>query len=868
LQSSQATDNWGKGHGFARHNAVILEDFDLDHIELTGTTISMEFGQGGRIQQLWVAESITPEGSQEFQFVCPPIDMGEEVTEDYFPGTILLGARTSPDDPWIVTRNATATRTGPDEGSPSSVSFVYEFPFLEDISAEGRFYEISGPMPQIAWDLTLANRTRRSIEIGELAFPLALNNVYEGFPRTDEGTRELFHDRIYVHKFIGGASSFVFGQRMNGRPPGLAIFPGEDTTWEFFNHAASSLTSPYRWEGVPIVYALSRAAIEREGWQEWTSGHTSLVLEPGDSRTYRMRFASTERFQPDPILSTLALAGRPVIGLYPAAVLPVEVPLTVEVAGATPTQFTTDVSTELETDSDDEGGSCTIRAERSGPVTLRFEDTSGRKSYTQLLFTESIAHLIKARAKWILQHQVVRDEGPMCHAIVAGNIVDIQPVLDQESFLVPFGIESGLSDALFLAEKNTRYPVAEEIKALENYLEHFLEQRVMNPGDCSIGALLPNPHAVAVDTGRVQNYAVTYCLYDSMARVADGYGTSFKTAQQYRDRREKIWRALVRNCALEEHNGIPLLSYITAESTDDLRASRRNDIGRRRYPFNSDSLWSTAGFEEAFWTARARADSVGVERYLRYAFAARSVSPCWWWYGSDKRWTEAPHSPGHVAMEDKGEMCFGPTTTANSLLYLSTLDRDSERISQSRLRMAFGGLMGIWSLIRHDGAASFGFCPDSASKQAGMSWTTGDVGIGLYHYLRGAASIVLATRTEGLQTFGCHFESMEEGADERFVLRPWDGLGKRILVRHLGLEAVAQNCVIHELAFDAAKRNARLELENPSDKPTNGIVEVRGMWGEHFDVDANQYESVDGMLTINCVIKPKSKKSVQIRVVS
>jgi hypothetical protein len=847
-----------------------LEDFDLDHIELTGTTISMEFGQGGRIQQLWVAESITPEGSQEFQFVCPPIDMGEEVTEDYFPGTILLGARTSPDDPWIVTRNATATRTGPDEISPAAVSFVYEFPFLEDIAAEGRFYEISGPMPQIAWDLTLANRTRRTIEIGELAFPLALNNVYEGFPRTDEGTRELFHDRIYVHKFIGGAASYVFAQRMNGRPPGLAIFPGEDTRWEFFNHAASSLSTPYRWEGVPIVYVLSRAAIEREGWQEWSSGHTSLVLEPGDSRTYRMRFASTERFQPDPILSTLALAGRPVIGLYPAAVLPKDVPVTVEIAGTTPTQFNTDVAAEMDSDADNEGGSCTIKAEHAGPLTLSFEDTSGRVSYTQLLFTEPFAQLMQNRAKWILEHQVIREPGPMCHAIFAGNILEGGAVLDQETFLIPFGIESGLADALFLAEKNTIYPVAKEIAALENYLQQFLEQRVMNPGDGSIGALLPNPHAVAVDTGRAGNYAIAYCLYDSMARVAEGYGTSFKSAQQYRDRREKIWRAMVRNCAMEEHNGIPLLSYITATPSTadpDLRAARRNDIGRRRYPFNSDSLWSTSGFEEAFWTARSRADSVGVERYLRYAFAARSLSPCWWWYGSDKRWTEAPLSPGHVAMEDKGEMCFGPTTTANSLLYLSTLDRDSERISQSRLRMAFGGLTGVWSLVRADGAASMGFCPDAASKQMGMSWTTGDIGIGLYHYLRGASSIVLATRSEGLQTFGCHFESLEEGADERFILTPWDGLGKRILVRHLGLEVTAQNCVIQQLSFDAAKRFATLAVENPSDKTSNASVEIRGLWGEKFELDRKHYDSVDGMLTISTVLKAHAKKSLHIKVI-
>jgi hypothetical protein len=140
-----------------------MDEFEFEHGELTGSLISMEFGQGGRIQQLWVAESATPEGTQEFQFVSPALDMGEEVTEDYFPGTILLGARMAPEDPWIVGKNATATRSDNSEIGPTQVTFEYQFAFLDEISATGKFYEIPGPIPQIAWDLEIRNRARKSI---------------------------------------------------------------------------------------------------------------------------------------------------------------------------------------------------------------------------------------------------------------------------------------------------------------------------------------------------------------------------------------------------------------------------------------------------------------------------------------------------------------------------------------------------------------------------------------------------------------------------------------------------------------------------------------------------------------------------------
>src|ERR1019366_830220 len=120
-----------------------MDDFSIDRQELTGALISMEFGQGGRIQQLWASDPSAPDESEEFQFVAPPLLMGEETTEDYFPGTILLGARTHPEAPWIVSRNARAEPIS-DEEDGSVVAFEYEFSFLEEIHATGKFYEIPG----------------------------------------------------------------------------------------------------------------------------------------------------------------------------------------------------------------------------------------------------------------------------------------------------------------------------------------------------------------------------------------------------------------------------------------------------------------------------------------------------------------------------------------------------------------------------------------------------------------------------------------------------------------------------------------------------------------------------------------------------
>src|SRR5215471_2458172 len=110
-----------------------MDEFPFDRPELTGSLISMEFGSGGRIQQIWAADPNKPEDSDEFQFVLPPLAFGEEFSEDYWPGTIMIGARTSPDDPWILSRNTDASTI--DDEDPLVVEFKYEFALLPEISA-------------------------------------------------------------------------------------------------------------------------------------------------------------------------------------------------------------------------------------------------------------------------------------------------------------------------------------------------------------------------------------------------------------------------------------------------------------------------------------------------------------------------------------------------------------------------------------------------------------------------------------------------------------------------------------------------------------------------------------------------------------
>lgn len=861
-----------------------MDPFGDDHTELTGSLITLEFGPGGRITQMWATDPALPEEGEEFQFILPPLAFGEESAEDLFPGTILIGARTDPQAPWILSRNGHAQIVDaldddrPDDGG---VTFEYDFPLLPEIQATGRFYEVPGEVPQIVWDLTIRNRGRIALEIGELGFPLALNTFYDGFGWSDEQLSRLWTSRLYVHKFIGGAASWLFAQRMTSEPPGLLIFPGDDTGWEFFAHVASSLNTPHQWEGIPVVYVYSRAAVEREGWRSWSNEHTSLILEPGDQRTFQMRFVPTDRDKQDGVNQALAACGRPAIKLLPGAVAPVDVGIAVEVQGATPTRFFVSRDATIETDSDEDGGFCFVQPREQGPLRLSFEDTQGRLSHVHLMFTEPLETLIRKRARFIVDHQVVSHPGhSLDAAIVLTNCATMETVTDPSEYLGASGIECSLADALYLAEKNTLYPERREIGVLDDYIDKFLLQAVQNPGDLSVGSVLADGTGVGQYAGRPLTYPDVFSLYHAMFRIARSYGATRRTAADYlvlatgtvESMFRYGWRHYVLTVGILGYARVyDLLRDLDREGLTDMASRIRGQVEakartmvKQRYPYAGESVMDTSGFEEVFHAALFLNDDEHLERTMRCAYAARSLAPSWWWYGSDKRSWDGADSTPMKALADRGEACLAHTTIPNSAMFFAQLDRDYLAIPEAYMRLAFGGMLGPWALVRSDGAASMCFCPDLSSKHFGYNAYTGASGLGYTHYLQSTGSYVLPNRSQGLFTFGCHFDQ----DDRRYRVRPWDGVGRRVVLRQIGARVAVEFGRIEEVDLDLRKRWVEVSVVNPADQRLTTSLILEGLWGRRVKCGATVAEAVDGEFHLPIELPANSSVRFRVEVVS
>jgi hypothetical protein len=269
---------------------------------------------------------------------------------------------------------------------------------------------------------------------------------------------------------------------------------------------------------------------------------------------------------------------------------------------------------------------------------------------------------------------------------------------------------------------------------------------------------------------------------------------------------------------------------------------KAHEIVKQRYPYAGESVLDASGFEEVYHAAKFLTADDHMERTMLCVYATRSLAPSWWWYGSDKRSWDGADSTPRAALKDRGEVCLAHTTIPNSLIFFASLDRDYLVLPEAHMRAAFGGMMGPWALVHPDGSASMCYCPDLYSKHYGFNDYTGTSGMGYYHYLCEASSYVLPVRNIEIHTFGCQFEQHSD----HYSVRPWDGVGRRIILRQIGAEFELSFGKMESLTLDIRKRWFKVAIQNPADKQILAQLKVRGMWGTALKVEDQQIQSREG----------------------
>jgi Family of unknown function (DUF5695) len=182
----------------------------------------------------------------------------------------------------------------------------------------------------LSWGLSFENTTDRTLEFGELAFPLRANDdyaaPYEGATTTLANMsgrlaamqKTIHEQKVLCHSFVAGHSSYALLQRPRGNAPFLLFHCLEDTSFECIY---KTRVQGDDWIGTDLFAVHSNAAKDLRywHWNQWVNGHSSLVLEPGEQKSYRMRFVFLDHYSE--IARELTAAGNLGVRVVPSMVV-------------------------------------------------------------------------------------------------------------------------------------------------------------------------------------------------------------------------------------------------------------------------------------------------------------------------------------------------------------------------------------------------------------------------------------------------------------------------------------------------------------------------------------------------------------------
>jgi hypothetical protein len=727
---------------------------------------------------------------------------------------------------------------------------------------------LASPENALIWHITITNITERTLEIGELAFPLRVNDdygaPYHGMTATQaivQGKmppiqKEIYEQKVFAHPFIAGHSSYVLVQRPNGDIPFLLFHCTGDASLECHYKVEGHFRGA--WIGTDLLAIHSWATHDRRGWawNPWINGHSSLVLEPGEKKTFQFRFVFIKDY--DAIRVELFSAGNLGIRILPSMVVPEETDVYLDV------RCQRDLD-QIEIHSD---GVSVKQRKRTGDHTLLTFSFKGRGQKTvKLLYaggrwtnlhfycTEDFEQLVKARARFIAERQYYENPADPFHRNHMFLPFDYRrgTAFDENDDVWEVGgtDDPGFGEPLFLAEKNVNFPNPDEIAKLETYISDCLFKYIQNPETYEVRASLywkkryPSSPWGSWDekrsetTWRNYNYAFVANIYHAMYRVGRAYPLLKQRAA--RDYLNLSYRTALKwfNQGPYRHMGLITGSNI-ANILDDLKREGlqrehetllnlvkecKEEFVRNPYPYASEIEIDETGQHQVYFLTKYFAASGDEEsrvknrKVLMVLKAMRGGDqPVWFYYGSD-----------FFAHPDlRGELTCWHSGALNGMALLDGFEATGDR---QMLVKGYAGLVTVMHNVLADGMgyAWFILKPGVFSCEPPKTFESGP---GLWGFVRSAKSYVIHDDLFGPVGFGCRVES----SPGMVKVYPRDGVRKRL---RLVEEKIDIETATGEIKLVTFKRDdGSLEIQTGD---STGIVKtvnltVRGLAKGEYNV--------------------------------
>ena len=723
--------------------------------------------------------------------------------------------------------------------------------------------------------MDIVNTTGRLLEIGELGFPMALNDNYSGVrtvnpytntvddhevlyedERLKVGEQKIIHEeRVTGHHFAGGHSSYSLVERLLGDAPFLLVHPTGDTAYECVYRFEDSGGRGGRRARANVLAVHSYATRNVRGWRmPWVNGHTSLVLKPGEKRHYGLRFAFIDNYASIP--REIAGQGNLGVRVIPSMVVPEGTPVYVEIQGRQDPllEFISDNMSLRERKRTGDKTLLTLSFRGRGQKTLKLGYDGGKWTKLHFYCIEELQGLIKARSRFIAQRQFY--ENPLDpfnrnHMFLPFDYRSGSTYRDaDEVWEVGGNDEYGFSEPLYLAEKNVYYPDRDEIAVLESYVADCLRKYLQDQETFALRGSLywkertpssPWGHwteARSKESYRTYNYAHAANLYDALYRIGKLYGlTKRATAEEYL---RLAWRTGVKWFqtgpwrhvgVMGGSNAINILADLKAEGWESEYSQLRREMEACNqvfvdtpYPYSSELFTDQTAHEHVYFFTKYFGNAEKAAKTLQVIEALRGGNqPVWFRYGNDNR----------------GDMAGWYTTSLNARPLLTGFEETGDL---EMLLRGYGGIMSVMANLLPDGMG-FGHYVSTPGVQAFDPPRTLDGGIGMYGFFKAAKAYVFRDPAFGILGAGC--DVAEAGG--KLTATPRDGLRKRLRFAEQKIDLEALKGEIVSATLEDAGRSLTLNMADPTSLVADVRIVVRGLPPGQYTISSGSRKSTQAV---------------------
>jgi hypothetical protein len=777
--------------------------------------------------------ALLPKGGHGFDFT--PGDRLVERSQNgyYHLGDLDLRLRTTASGPWQDF--STALERHPVIALPASGDTLASADLAPTLPADIPLHIVRSwavSHGQLVLSFTLTNQSNQPVEIGSLGIPMVFDNIL-----TDRTLPQAHAVCSFYDPYIGEDAGYLQVTRLSGQGPVLLVVPDGHTPFEAYNPILSEWPGHLKMAHDPTPRGITfegfyewmvhSAAYQQNEWKNarpWNSA-TSVTLEPGQSRTYALRFLLSDSI-PD-IEKTLAANHRPVAVGVPGYILPMDMEGHLFLNYSQPVRSITM----------DPGGAIVLHKARRTPAGWRDYVLTGKTwgrvrltiTYRDGLRQTVSYRVIKPEAQavadlghFLTTDQWFTDTNDPFHrapsAITYDDQAHRQVTQEGRVWIAGLSDEAGAGSWLALAMKEYLQPNPAEVAKLEQFVDGVLWGQIQykdgadkygvrkslfyyQPDQFPSGyysssynwnswAAWSKKASEAVD--RSYNYphvAAAYWVMYELARNHPELVTDHPW-QWYLNQACQTTMAMTRFAPYYAQFGQmegDVFVYIlqdlqregmTAEA-DQLKAAmyrRAEHWSHEQYPFASEMPWDSTGQEEVYAWSKYFGFHAQAQTTIDAILGYDPTIPSWGYNGSARRYWDFLFA-GKVERLERQLHHYGSGINAIPLL-ASYRDHPADLYL---LRVGYGGTMGELSDIQQSGFASAAFhaFPDMLAPDP----YSADYGPGFFGYALNTATYLVHDPALGWLCFGGNLRQ----AHGAIQVEPKDAFRGRLYIAPAGL---------------------------------------------------------------------------------